>query len=215
MDIKQAKQEVRERIWDLLEREKAVREPGVHGHIPDFIGSERAADLLATLPAWKSAQVIMCNPDRAQLPVRIRALEEGKLVYMAVPNLADEHPFYELDPTKLSLPPSEAATSKVAATVAPKVNVDTIRPIDLFVCGSVAVNRDGARLGKGAGYSDIEFALVRESDLIGPGAVVVTTVHVLQVVDGPLPESAHDFRVDFIITPDVVAVCDTPFAHNM
>ncbi|WP_289008359.1 5-formyltetrahydrofolate cyclo-ligase [uncultured Thermomonospora sp.] len=201
MDIKQAKQEARRRVWDLLERHKAVRELGVHGHIPDFVGSERAAEHLAALPAWKSAQVIMCNPDRAQLPVRVRALEEGKLVYMAVPNLAAERPFYELDPARLPLPPAEAAVAKAAATAAPTVDVDAMHPIDLFVCGSVAVDRKGVRLGKGAGYSDIEFGLACKAGLIRPGTVVVTTVHSLQIAETALPEEGHDFRVDLIAHP--------------
>jgi hypothetical protein len=62
--------------------------PGVHGHIPDFAGKEDAAARLAYLEIWKQARVIKCNPDRAQLPVRVRALQEGKLLYMAVPRLA-------------------------------------------------------------------------------------------------------------------------------
>jgi NAD(P)-dependent dehydrogenase (short-subunit alcohol dehydrogenase family) len=36
-----------------------------------------------------------------------------------------------------------------------------MRPVNLVVCGSVAVNRRGVRLGKGAGYSDIEVALLQ------------------------------------------------------
>jgi 5-formyltetrahydrofolate cyclo-ligase len=46
--------------------------------------------------------------------------------------------------------------------------VADMRPVDIVVCGSVAVNRQGARLGKGAGYSDIEVALLQEAGLIGP-----------------------------------------------
>jgi hypothetical protein len=38
------------------------------------------------------------------------------------------------------------------------------------------VNRTGARLGKGAGDSDIEIALLTGAGLIGPGTVIVTTV---------------------------------------
>ena len=34
--------------------------------------------------------------------------------------------------------------------------------IDAIVCGSVAVTRDGGRCGKGEGYSDVEYALLRE-----------------------------------------------------
>jgi 5-formyltetrahydrofolate cyclo-ligase len=37
--------------------------------------------------------------------------------------------------------------------------------------------------------------------------VLATTVHSLQVVDEPLPETEHDFRVDLIVTPDEVIWC--------
>jgi 5-formyltetrahydrofolate cyclo-ligase len=68
----------------------------------------------------------------------------------------------------------------------------------------VAVNRSGARLGKGAGYSDIEFGLLAEAGLIRLETTVVTTVHQLQVVDEELPEAEHDFRVELMVTPDGV-----------
>lgn len=207
--VEQAKQRIRERVWALLERERAAP-PGVHGHIPDFLGAAAAADRLAALAVWRAAHVVKAVPDKAQLPVRARALADGKLVYMAVPKLADELPFYLLDPATLAVPFEDAASSRVAATVAQKVSVGEMRPVDLVVCGSVAVNRDGARLGKGAGYSDIEVALLQEAGLMGPGTTIVTTVHSLQVVDEPLPETDHDFSVDVVVTPDEVIVCSPP-----
>jgi len=207
MDLGRAKQEVRERIWTLLDAQKAVLPPGARGRIPNFVGAEAAADRLATLPVWQAARVVKAVPDRAQLPVRARALTEGKLVYMAVPKLADTHPFYQLDPHTLTIPPVEAASSRVAASSARKVAVDEMRPVDLVVCGSVAVNRHGVRIGKGAGYSDIEVALLHEAGLIGPRTTIATTVHALQVVDENLPEAGHDFRVDLIVTPDEVIAC--------
>jgi len=85
-----------------------------------------------------------------------------------------------------------------------------MRPVDIVVCGSVTVNRQGARLGKGAAYSDIEVVLLQEARLIGPSTVIVTTVHHLQVVDGALPETEHDFSADLIITPDEVIECGPP-----
>jgi len=48
-----------------------------------------------------------------------------------------------------------------------------------IVLGSVAFHRDGARIGKGAGYRDVEFTLLTEADLVTPATVVVTTVHAL------------------------------------
>lgn len=112
------------------------------------------------------------------------------------------------------MPAEQAAESRYAATAAAKVAVEEMTPLDSVVCGSVAVNRNGVRLGKGAGFSDIEVALLAEAGLVGPSTTIVTTVHTLQVVDRPLPETEHDFRVDLIVTPDDVIVCGPPRRPN-
>lgn len=206
MDINQAKQAVREEVWSRLEH-AAVVPPGVRGHIPDFIGAQEAAAHLASLTQWQTSEVIKCNPDRAQLPVRTLALTENKLVYMAVPKIADIRPFYVLNPASLTAPIIEAATSTGASVHAPKTAINDMQPVDMVICGSVAVNRKGVRIGKGAGYSDIEVALLFEANLIGPATTFVTTVHSLQVVADELPAAPHDFAVDFIITPDGIIEC--------
>jgi 5-formyltetrahydrofolate cyclo-ligase len=205
----QAKQAVREQVWALLEQAGAT-EPGAWGYIPAFAGAEDAAARLATLPAWEQAQVLKVVPDRAQLPVRILALEQGKLVYMAAPRLATPEPFFVLDPTTLGLTPTEAAQREEIALIAPLTGTSGMRPPDLIVVGSVAVNEHGTRLGKGAGYSDIEMALLTEAGLLTSRTVIATTVHELQVLNEVLPEAAHDFRVDVIATPERVIWCDEP-----
>ncbi|RUL93105.1 5-formyltetrahydrofolate cyclo-ligase [Verrucosispora sp. FIM060022] len=202
-----AKQSVRRRVWDLLEREGAAP-PGVHGHIPDFVGKEDAAARLAELEAWKQARVIKCNPDRAQLPVRVRALQEGKLLYMAVPRLATPKPFYLLDPAVLESSFETAATSKGAPDHAPTVGPEDMQPVEMIVCGSVAISRrNGVRVGKGAGYSDLEIALLTEAGLVTMETVIATTIHQSQLLDEELPDADHDFSVDYAITPDEVVAC--------
>jgi 5-formyltetrahydrofolate cyclo-ligase len=205
-ETNRAKQAVRHRVWDLLERSGAAPS-GVHGHIPAFVGAETAAARLAELDVWKAATVVKSNPDRAQLPVRLCALHGGKLLYMAVPRLTALKPFYVLDPAALESQLEVAATSGGAAGVVPLVGVEEMRPVDFIVCGSVAVNRRGVRIGKGAGYADIEYGLLAEAGLVGAETTVATTVHPLQVVDDDLPETEHDFSVDFIVTPDEVIHC--------
>lgn len=208
MEIERAKQQVRARIWALLEREGAVKPPGTAvGKIPNFVGAEAAAEQLASLPVWQTAQVVKANPDKAQRAVRAQALAEGKVLYMAVPRLADRLPFYLLEPERLSIPPWEAASKEGAARAGRKVAASELRPVDLVICGSVVVNREGARVGKGGGFSDLEVAFLVEAGVLRPDTVLVTTVHPLQVVDEPLPETAHDFRVDLIVTPHEVIRC--------
>jgi 5-formyltetrahydrofolate cyclo-ligase len=203
-----AKQAIRERVWDRLQHDGASSDP--HGRIPDFVGAAATAQRLAVLPTWHQAHVIKANPDQAQLPVRARALREGKVVYMAVPNLADPLPFFRLDSAELDGEPEALAAHRTAATVAPKVAVSDMQTIDLIVCGSVAVNLTGVRIGKGAGYSDIEVALLIQAGHVGPWTAIVTTVHQLQVIDEPLPHDEHDFTVDYIVTPNEVICCGPP-----
>ena len=197
--ISEAKQTIRTRMWDLLEHEH-VTEPGVRGHIPAFTGAAEAAARLADLPAWHAAQVIKAVPDTAQQPVRERALRDRKLLYIAVPMLAADLPFYVIDPRTLTAPPVGAASKEGAPWIGRSVGTDDMEPVDMVVCGSVAVTRQGARLGKGAGYSDIEVALLHEVGLISPATVIVTTVHDLQIITEPIPQAQHDFSVDLIIT---------------
>jgi 5-formyltetrahydrofolate cyclo-ligase len=73
--------------------------------------------------------------------------------------------------------------------------------VALVVMGSVAVTRDGRRLGKGHGYADLEYALLRE--LGNPAVPLVTTVHDLQIV-GAFPVEAHDTPLTLIATPHEV-----------
>jgi len=205
-NIVEAKNAVRDRVWRMLEREGAVPE-GSYGKIPDFRGAEAAAERLAELEVWKRTRTIKANPDWPQLPVRVRGLREDKLVYMAVPRMASLQPFFLLDPDALDIPPEQAAETRGAAQVARRVGVTDMQPIDVVVCGSVAVNRAGARIGKGAGYSDLEVALLIEAGLVTDETVIVATVHQLQLLDEDIPETDHDFSIDFIVTPDEVIEC--------
>ncbi|MEV8313789.1 5-formyltetrahydrofolate cyclo-ligase [Streptomyces sp. NPDC059900] len=205
-EIEQAKQAVRERVWRrLIDGGGAPADS--YGKIPGFYGAEGTADQLAGLDEWQRATTVKANPDWAQLPVRVRALKDGKRVYMAVPRMASAEPFYLLDPATLGISPEDAAEKKGAARVARRVGVEEVAPIDIVVCGSVAVNRSGARIGKGAGYSDLEVALLIEAGLVTEKTVIVAPVHELQVVEDDIPETEHDFSVDYIVTPETVIPC--------
>jgi len=199
----QSKQAVRDRAWAALREAGAARFPGVEGRIPNFVGAEAAAGRLAALPEWAAARAIKVNPDSPQLAVRKRALQDGKTLYMAVPKLASERPFWMLDPDELTVPAHRAASIKGATEHGRPVALDELERIDLIVCGSVAAERGGARLGKGGGYADLEFAIATEAGLVGPWTTIVTTVHPSQVLDDDtIPVTDHDFPLDVIVLPD-------------
>jgi 5-formyltetrahydrofolate cyclo-ligase len=199
------KNSIRERIWRTLEKEKVVLFPGARGRIPNFKGAKEAAQLLSTLPEWGKALSIKANPDSPQRPVRHLALSSGKTIYMAVPRLREKKCFIKLDPSKI---PSkrfhEASSIKGAFQFGAPVHPKEMPSIDLIVAGSVAVNKKGSRIGKGGGYSDLEYAIGREFGFVKGDVVIVTTVHPLQIVENDLPETDHDFRIDYIVTPEEI-----------
>jgi 5-formyltetrahydrofolate cyclo-ligase len=203
-----AKAALREEVWAALTEARVARFPGARNRISNFTGAEAAARRLAGTDTWQAAATIKANPDSAQLPVRQRALEDGKTVYMAVPRLAEPEPFFLLDPDHLADPPRRAASIAGATRSARRVAVADLAPVDLVVSGCVAVGEDGARLGKGGGFADLEFALATAAGLVGPRTLVVTTVHELQVRSaGAIPTAAHDAPVDLVVTPERVIDC--------
>ena len=209
------KQTLRERIWDELEESGEARFPfPPHGRIPNFAGARDAADRLADTDAWRAAEVLKANPDAPQLPVRRRALHEGKVVYMAQPRLRDETPFMKLDPADIDESNLDAAAtvSKMDGYAEP-VGPDAVPHVDLVVSGSVAVTEQGARVGKGEGYSDLEFAVLSELGTVDATTTVATSVHELQVVaedDAPAPD-AHDVPMDLVATPERLVRTDSPY----
>jgi 5-formyltetrahydrofolate cyclo-ligase len=188
-----------------LEKERVALFPGARGRIPNFRGANEAARLLSTLPEWQKALHIKANPDSPQRPVRHLALSSGKTLYMAVPRLREKKCFIKLDPAKI---PSkkflEASSIKGGFKFGLPTHPKEIPQIDLIVAGSVAVNQNGSRIGKGGGYSDLEYAIGREFGFVREDVVIITTIHPLQMVEEELPETDHDFRIDYILTPGEV-----------
>jgi 5-formyltetrahydrofolate cyclo-ligase len=206
-----AKAAVRERVWADLDQPGIARFPKPANRIPNFVGAEAAARLLAETDEWVAATTLKSNPDSPQWPVRQRALLDGKVVYMAVPRLAEQNPFFLLDPEHLADDPRTASSIKGAARSARTVGVDELEPVDLVVTGCVAVDEAGARLGKGGGFSDLELALAAQAGLVDARTVVVTTVHEHQLLAaGSVPTTAHDLHVDVIVTPERVLRCRRP-----
>jgi 5-formyltetrahydrofolate cyclo-ligase len=78
--------------------------------------------------------------------------------------------------------------------------------IDLIVVGSVAVVPEtGARIGKGEGFAELEYGVLRALGVIDEGTIVATTIHDEQLVsEADIPTAsllAHDVPVDLICTP--------------
>ena len=205
---------IREEVWTALESARVVRGKTVHDKIPNFIGNDAAAVRVTELPEWQNARAVKSNPDQAQRPLRQLALEQGKLLYMAVPRLKDERVFIELDPSRPEVEPRKASTISGAFRVGRPVYVHEMQKVDLVLSGSVAVNRQGVRVGKGGGFADLEYGLAAEAGILTPETPVISTVHPMQVLDEELPWTQHDVPLDIVVTEDEIIRCQ-PSGGNL
>ena len=202
-----SKNAARQAVWDKLKDEKLTAFPfPPHGRIPNFKGAKEAALQLFKEPELANAKAIKVNPDSPQKYVRAEALRRGITVYVPTPRL--KAGFLKLDPAEI---PFEAITeaslmSKVGKWAKPVALLD-LPQLDAIVTGCVAVTLRGQRAGKGAGYSDIEFAILRD---LGHNAVpVATTVNNVQVVDS-FPTESIDLPLTIIATPRETFRIETP-----
>lgn len=200
------KADARSQIWDELQATGIARFPyPPHGRIPNFEGAEQAAERLFEAEVMADAKHVKVNPDAPQRFVRIEALERGCTVYVPTPRLRGG--FKRLDPTSISDDDLRTAASlSNMDTWAEPIGLGDLPQLDAIVTGSVAVTREGRRCGKGEGYSDLEYAILRE---LGHDAVpVATTVHSVQIVD-QFPTDAHDVPLSLIVTPDETITIDS------
>jgi 5-formyltetrahydrofolate cyclo-ligase len=209
-----AKAAVRDRVWTRLV-EAQVNVGPAFDRIPNFVGADVAAKRLSELDEWRRARVIKCNPDPPQIPVRLRALYDGKLLFSPVPYLTKGFPYLRIDPDKLAAKGVEfetAATSQGFVEHGEPTGFEDMPRLDFCVVGCVAVTRLGGRTGKGAGFADLEQGVFRELGLVSPATPIATTVHSSQVVgDSEVVMESHDSALHFIATELELIATRTPY----
>jgi 5-formyltetrahydrofolate cyclo-ligase len=210
------KDALRDEVWGRLEA-TAVNVGPVWSRIPNFAGADLAAWNLAHAPEWQAARIVKCNPDPPQIPVRLRALYAGKVVYAPVPELTEGFPFVRLDPEKLTAGGVDfelAATSQGFLAHGEPVSFEDMEMLDFIVVGCVAVTAAGGRTGKGGGFADLELGIFRELGKLKPGAPIATTVHSTQLVDDRrLPMLPHDSALNYIATERELIDTRTPYSQ--
>ncbi|KAE8100401.1 hypothetical protein FH972_018304 [Carpinus fangiana] len=213
-DPKAWKWVVRKRIWDLMEARNVAQNPRpVHHRIPNFVGASTAAQKLGVLKEFRVAKCVKVNPDSPQKQVRFLTLSGGRKLLTPQPRLrtgffsvVESH----MLPTQSSM--NEACTSVGVAKYGRPIGLDENIKVDLIIIGSVAVDpTTGARLGKGEGFAELEYGMLRYMGAIDDSTPVVTSVHDCQLVDDIPVEKLliHDVPVDIICTPTQVIYTST------
>jgi 5-formyltetrahydrofolate cyclo-ligase len=118
--------------------------------------------------------------------------------------------FFLLDPARISRQHYRAAASIGGfARHGEALALADLPPIDLVVMGAVAVAADGARVGKGEGYAELEYAVLRQLGRLRPDVLVCTTVHDVQLVEA-IPVEPFDVPVDLVATPTRLLATSSP-----
>lgn len=195
----ESKQVAREWVWETLSAEEVARFPyPIVDRIPNFAGAQSAAERLLDHALFEQADRIKVNPDSPQKHVRRAALKAGLVVYVPTPRLKGG--FMKFDPSVI---PREhyrdASMISRWDDWAEPVSLRELPQLDVVVAGCVAVTTAGDRCGKGEGYADLEYGILRE---LGHDPIpCVTTVHPLQIVEH-FPTEPHDLRLKAIFTPE-------------
>ncbi len=208
MSWRSSREELRYRVWKIMEEKNVASFPRpVYGRIPNFVGSDAAAARLSESGEFKRAGVVKVNPDAPQRRVRELALRAGKLVVVPTPRISGG--FLLLDPKRIpSWLYSAASTIQGSFRYGTRAEPGELPEVDLVVAGSVVVNRYGERLGKGEGYSEIEYGILAEYGKLSEEVPIVTTVHDVQVVEERIPLAPWDVTVDAIYTPTREIRCE-------
>lgn len=190
-----SKDEVRAHVWNLLEEKNIAAFPRpCEGRIPNFIGSNEACKRLVELEEFSLANCIFSAPDYVLTKVRVLVLQHNKILAVATPHMKKFLELSNITEDRIK----RAASIRGFELYGRKLSTRA----DLFVQGSVAVDKQGNRLGKGKGYGDREFHVLKRLNMLNPRVKIVTIVHQEQIFDDfSHLMSNEDVRVNYILTP--------------
>uniref|UniRef100_T1IMT5 Methenyltetrahydrofolate synthase domain-containing protein n=1 Tax=Strigamia maritima TaxID=126957 RepID=T1IMT5_STRMM len=212
------KRAIRETVWQYLEDRNIADFPRpVVNRIPNFKGAHEACAQISQLDQFKSAQTVKINPDKPQQHARYITLECGKNLLVPTPRLRNGlfNRIIPPDP-RIKHILRECSTHKGVSEYSKPVSLNEKIKIDLIIIGSVAVSTQGLRIGKGEGYADLEYAMMRELGAVSAQTPIISVVHDCQIFDD-LPRNLfgiHDVTVDLIVSPTRVIECDSKMANK-
>ncbi|XP_066906617.1 methenyltetrahydrofolate synthase domain-containing protein [Halyomorpha halys] len=199
---------IRLQTWEKLESMDQVVFPRpCKFRIPRFKGENEAVEKLAQLEAFRAAKVVKVNLDKAHERVRLEVIQKGKSLIAGTPGLKEAVFLLMRPPMEANKLANRMAASRIGIRhLGTALDFSSGIKADLVVLGSVAVDKKGHRIGKGEGFTDLEYALLSKLGIIIQDAVIATVVHDLQVYE-EFPDALFkpwDVPVDIIITPTQV-----------
>jgi 5-formyltetrahydrofolate cyclo-ligase len=146
---------------------------------------------------------VFSSPDSALREVREHALKDNKILIMATPKIKEG--YLLINPQKVVAREKIASTIKGAFQMGERIR--DFPQIDLVVEGSLAVDLEGNRLGKGGGFADQEISHLSIEGAIQDDTPICTPLHPLQIIN-QVPIEDHDQQISMIVTPIMVIRTD-------
>ncbi|MCE5242921.1 MAG: 5-formyltetrahydrofolate cyclo-ligase [Syntrophobacteraceae bacterium] len=168
-----------------------------------LVGGEwgKAAENLRRIPPYAGARTVMVSLHPALRQVCLNLLNDRKRIVLPTPGL--QKGFVLLDPA--AIPPSKRLPAiqmklKDPSLVKLPYHKPMKEPVDMIVTESLAVTRDGKRMGSGEGFLDLQAAILHALGWTSPELRVVTIVQEDQLVES-LPTEDTDVDIHWIVTP--------------
>jgi 5-formyltetrahydrofolate cyclo-ligase len=197
---------VRVAVWDRL---RNVARPDSRFHldfsmfIPDYPGSERIPAALRELPFTAGGGPVFVTPDNNLETLRAELLRVGRPLLVTTYGILRGFVFFRPGGVPEDSIDFAASLDGMERFGTP-LDLEGLRGLgrlDFLVTGASAVSRDGIRFGKGHGYFDVEWALLRDLGAVDEDTPVVACVDDTQYVEEDLPARDTDTLVDWIVTP--------------
>lgn len=185
-----SKEEVRQYVWRKIG--PLCGFPSPYGRIPNFRDSWRTCEKIRELEEYGRSECVFSAPDSVLLRLREIVLEDGKTLLAALPKLRGFVILREkVRPTLERLRLGKPAELR-----------ELKGRVGVFAQGCVAVDVQGNRIGKGSGFGDREFQILKNEGVLADNALFVVVAHDIQVFsDLSYLAEEHDAKADVILTP--------------
>ena len=172
-------------------------------YIPDYPGSDGIHPTLQRMPFYAAAGTVFVTPDNNLWRLRQALLVEGRSLLMTTYGIARGFLWFPGGSVPVGQEPFAASLdgAEIYARRITLRQVEDLGPLDFLVTGASAISRDGIRFGKGHGYFDLEWAMLREIGAASVDTPVVGCVHDCQYIEAELSATPTDTIVDWVLTP--------------
>ena len=169
----------------------------------------RAAQKLRSLPEYRATNTVFAAPDRSLHQARINCLADGKNLVMPGPSIREG--FFLLPARSIAFRDIPAAVTYKGLTEKGQLLKSTDiagLSVGLLLTDSLAVDRNGGRIGDGSGFFDLCCALLQELGGLRQEWSAMTFIREEHLSPDLLPQDEWDITMAGAITQAIIHTFD-------